>query len=319
MFDRHTTAAILCALVLGGMTPAAQSPEVAATITTTLEGPTADAGGNIYFVDVSGSRILRMGTDGAVSTFRQPSNRASGLVFDAQFRLIAAERGDTTTKTPGRITRTDLETGRVEVLADSFEGVSFQEGAGFGTPNDVTFDGRGRIYFTAGPGGSRTAGVFRIDQDGKLTRIITPTVVDNPNGLIVSPDDRILYIIEANQSQGGSRRIQAFALSPDGAASNPRVFHDFYPGRSGDGMSVDSEGNLWLAAGLNQSRGTSETLDTKAGIHVFSPAGVLIQHVPIPQDILTNTAFGGPDLRTLYVTAGHRLFRISTKIAGTRR
>ncbi|MSO57059.1 MAG: SMP-30/gluconolactonase/LRE family protein [Acidobacteria bacterium] len=289
-----------------------------------LEGPTADADGNIYFTDaVAGNRIFRLGTDGTVSLFRQPANRAPGLVFDAQFRLIAAEFGDPATNTPGRITRTDLKTGKVEVLADSYQGTKLKD------LNDVTFDGRGRIYFTY-YGTDPLRGVYRIDTDGKLTRIVSATDVDTPNGLMVSPDDRTLYVIEANQTQGGRRAIRAFDLSPEGNASNPRVFHNFYPGRSGDGGTVDSEGNVWIAAGLNGPRGKTycdppikmgcaETLDTKAGVHVFSPAGVLLKFIPITQDTVTNIAFGGPDLKTVYVTAGNTLYKFRSKIAGTRR
>ena len=113
--------------------------------------------------------------------------------------------------------------------------------------------------------------------------------------------------------------IRAYDLAEDGSVSNMRVFHDFYPGRSGDGMTIDSEGNLYVAAGLNRLRGTSETLDTVAGVHVFSPDGELLEHIPIPEDTITNAAFGGDDLRTLYVTAGKTLFRIQTDITGTRR
>ena len=113
--------------------------------------------------------------------------------------------------------------------------------------------------------------------------------------------------------------IRAYDLAQDGSVSNMRVFHDFYPGRSGDGMTIDSEGNLYVAAGLNRLRETSETLDTVAGVHVFSPEGELLEHIPIPEDTITNVAFGGDDLRTLYVTAGKTLFRINTDIPGTRR
>ena len=64
---------------------------------------------------------------------------------------------------------------------------------------------------------------------------------------------------------------------------------------------------------------TSETLDTKPGIHVFSPLGELLKFIPIPEDTVTNCAFGGEDLKTLYVTAGKTLFKIRTEIEGTRR
>ena len=98
-----------------------------------------------------------------------------------------------------------------------------------------------------------------------------------------------------------------------------RVFHNFYPGRSADGLCMDSASNLYAAAGLNRSRGTSETLDTKAGIHVFSPAGKLLRFVPVPEDTITNCTFGGPDMKTIYVTAGKTLFKIKNDIAGTGR
>jgi len=136
---------------------------------------------------------------------------------------------------------------------------------------------------------------------------------------VISPDDKTFYLIEAHPDEGHARMIRAYDLQPDGSVTNMRVFHDFYPGRSGDGMTIDSEGNLYVAAGLNRRRGTSETLDTKCGVHVFSPDGVLKQFIPIYEDTVTNTAFGGPDLKTLYVTAGKTLFKFRTEMEGTRR
>jgi len=98
-----------------------------------------------------------------------------------------------------------------------------------------------------------------------------------------------------------------------------RVFHNFYPGRSGDGMTIDVSGNLWVAAGLNQLLGTSETLDTKAGVHVFSPAGEQLDFYPINEDTVTNVTFTGEGLGTLYLTSGDKLYRIETDTTGTRR
>ncbi|RPI51428.1 MAG: SMP-30/gluconolactonase/LRE family protein [Acidobacteria bacterium] len=291
---------------------AAQSLEVAGVVNVLTEGPAADADGNLYFTDVNASRILKLDAKGQITTFRQPSNRANGLVFDAQFRLLAAEGGDPLAGTPARVTRTDMKSGKVEVLADSFEGAPFR-----GT-NDITTDGKGRIWFTNNVGGE-PGGVYRIETDGKVSRVLGPKEVQNPNGLMLSLDDRTLYVIETNQAANGHRRISAWDVGADGRASNGRTFHDFYPGRSGDGMSIDSAGNLYVAAGLVRTRGTSETLATKVGVHVFSPDGKLIHHYPITQDLLTNTAFGGPDLRTLYVTAGNTVYRTQVKIPGTRR
>jgi gluconolactonase len=125
--------------------------------------------------------------------------------------------------------------------------------------------------------------------------------------------------VESNQAEGGARMIRAYDLADDGSVSNMRVFHNFYPGRSADGLCIDSAGNLFAAAGLHRRRGTSETLDTKPGIHVFSSKGKLLRFIPIPEDTITNCAFGGRDLRTLYVTAGKTLFQIPVEIPGTRR
>ena len=314
---------ITAAILVAGAGAGAQEPaggrtlEVATTVAFT-EGPTVHADGSVYFTDIANNRILRMAPDGALSTFRRPGNRANGLIFDDQWRLLACEGGDGSTA-EARITRTDVETGEVEVVVDRYEGKLFHR------PNDLTIDGSGRIYFTDRPepehGDEYTGvnGVYRIDPDGSIERILTEPEVVRPNGIVVSPDDTTLYVIETQQREGGARLIRAFDLAEDGTASNSRVFHDFYPGRSGDGMTIDSEGNLYVAAGLNRLRGTSETLATRAGVHVFAPNGELLELIPVPEDSITNVAFGGPDLRTLYITAGKTLFRVRTDIAGTRR
>ena len=95
-----------------------------------------------------------------------------------------------------------------------------------------------------------------------------------------------------------------------------RVLYTFSPGRGADGLSIDREGNLYASAGLNQLRGTSETLHTKAGVHVISPGGKLLRFIPVPEDLVTNNAFGGPDMKTLYITAGKTLYKVRTNIAG---
>ena len=298
-------------------TVAAREVAVATTVAFT-EGPTVAEDGTVYFTDLGNNRIMRLSTDGQLSTFREPSHRANGLIFDSEWRLLACESGDGDTVLP-RVTRTNMETGEIEVIADAFEGKQLH------SPNDLSFDTQGRIYFTDRPGPNPRPdqtgvhAVYRVDPDGSIARILTEPEVVRPNGIVISPDDRTLYVIETDQSEGGPRLIRAYDLSDAGTVSNMRVFHDFSPGRSGDGMTIDSEGNLYVAAGLNRRRGTSETLDTVAGIHVFSPDGELLEHIPIPEDTITNAAFGGPDLRTLYVTAGKTLFSISTDITGTRR
>lgn len=314
-----TIAALLGAAGCGGGQDmsGARPFEVAARVAFT-EGPTVADDGSVYFTDIDNNRILVMDPDGDVETFRQPSNRANGLIFDEQGRLIACEGGDGYTA-GARVTRTTMATGEIEVLVDSYEGRLLHR------TNDVTIDGSGRIYFTdrpepgQGPEYTGVHGVYRIDHDGSVERILTEPEVERPNGVVVSPDDDTLYVIETEQAEGGPRNILAFDLAADGSASNKRVFHDFYPGRSGDGMTIDTEGNLYVAAGLNRLRGTTETLDTLAGVYVLSPDAELLEFIPIPEDTITNAAFGGPDMRTLYVTAGKTLFRIRTDVEGTPR
>ena len=299
---------IICVATPGAA--ASQQPEVATTVAFT-EGPAVDREGNVYFTDIISQRIMKLGVDGVLSTYRQSSNVANGLLIDAEGRLIACEGaaferpGVKLTGTP-RVTRTDLKTGTIEVLADRYEGKPLVG------PNDVTIDGRGRLYFTELNG----AAVYRIDAPGKVARILAAPDVRSPNGIQISPDDRKLYLVESNQGQGGPRLIRSYDLQPDGTVRNMRVLYDFSPGRSADGMSIDTQGNLYASAGMNQLRGTSETLDTKTGVYVISPDGKLLKFFPIPEDFITNNAFGGPDMKTLYVTAGKTLYKLKTDIAG---
>jgi sugar lactone lactonase YvrE/ABC-type molybdate transport system substrate-binding protein len=287
-----------------------QQPEIVTTIAFT-EGPTVDREGHVYFTDIINQRIMKLRSDGVLSTYRENSNVANGLLIDPQQRLIACEGaaferpGVKLTGKP-RVTRTDLKTGKVEVLADSYNG---QPLIG---PNDATIDSKGRVYFTELNG----AAVYRIDAPGKLARILSAPEIQSPNGIQISPDDSKLYLVEANQAQGGARMIRSYDLQPDGTVRNMRVHYNFSPGRSADGMSIDTQGNLYASAGLNQLRGTSETLDTKAGVYVISPQGKLLTFIPIAEDLITNNAFGGPDMKTLYVTAGKNLYKVRTAIAG---
>jgi gluconolactonase len=303
-------------VVIGAVIPrpaAAQQPEVATAVAFT-EGPTVDRDGSVYFSEMVFQRIMKLSASGELTVFRERSNNANGLLIDPQGRLIACEgaestRTGVTVQFKPQITRTDLRTGKIEVLADSYQGKPFVG------PNDVTIDGKGRLYFTDLTGGA----VYRLDGPGQLTRILAAPDIQRPNGIQISPDDKTLYLIEANGVQGGARLIRAYDLRADGTVANMRVHYNFYPGRSADGMSIDTQGNLYASAGMNQLRGTSETLDTKTGIYVISPQGTLVRFIPIAEDFITNNAFGGPDMKTLYVTAGKTLYKIRTEIAGLSR
>lgn len=303
-------AALISVALLMPSAAAPQQTEIATAVAFT-EGPTADRDGNVYFTELVFQRIMKLTPQGVLSVFREQSNNANGMLIDPQGRLVACEgaasqrMGVAQTFKP-QVTRTDLKTGKIEVLAESYQGKPFVG------PNDVTIDSKGRLYFTDLPGGA----VYRIDAPGQLVRILATPEIQRPNGIQISPDDSTLYLIEANQAEKGARMIRAFDLRPDGTVANMRVHYNFYPGRSADGMSIDSQGNLYASAGMGQLRGTSETLDTKTGIYVISPKGTLVKFIPIAEDYITNNAFGGPDMKTLYVTAGKTLYKLRTDIAG---
>jgi gluconolactonase len=170
-------------------------------------------------------------------------------------------------------------------------------------------DGEGRLV----------EGVYRIDAPGRVTRVITHEV-DRPNGVLVSPDDRYLYVAgNNNDTHGGERKLVRFDLTPDGALvpGSRKVIFDWGTGRGPDGMAMDREGRLYVAAGLTQDHAPYETAEVhKGGVYIFSKAEVLVNFVAIPRDEVTNCAFGGPDLRTLYITAGGSLWRWRTATPG---
>ena len=149
-----------------------------------------------------------------------------------------------------------------------------------------------------------------------MTRILAQPDIQRPNGIAVTQDARLLYLVDSCPIVGGNRKIWAFDLDDAGNPSNQRVVVDFAPGRGGDGMRLDVEGNLLIAAGLTTPRGPHETADVPAGIYLVSPSGELRGRIPIYEDVLTNLAFGGSDGRTLYITAGKSLFTTRVAIPG---
>jgi gluconolactonase len=278
------------------------------------ESPTVDKDGSVYFAENVSERILKLSPEGAVTTFREHF-RASGCLFDLNGRLILL--GQETGPKPGKpgVFRVDVASGKTETLADIYEGKPLE------APNDVTMDRKGTLYFTDRP----SVSVYRIDAPGKIVKILGAPEVQWPNGIQISPDDKTLYVVETNQAKGGARRINAYDLGADGMTSHMRVLYNFYPGRSADGMSIDEQGNLYASAGLNwpaslrfrpNRAAADETMDTKAGVYVISPQGKLLKFIPVPEDTITNNAFGGPDMKTLYITAGKTLFKVRTEIAG---
>ena len=274
------------------------------------EGPAVDSRGNVLFTNVPVSKILKWDPrKKELSVYREKTNETNGLYFAPDGSLLACE-GAT-----ARVTRRDTETGTVEVLADDFAGKRFAK------PNDLCMDDRGRVYFTSrsavdDPEHENKKAVYRIDPDGRVDQILAFPDVHMPNGIVTSPDNKLLYVIEAHPDSDHHRDIRVYDLNDDGTVSNGRVLIDFYPGRSGDGMCIDASGNLYVAAGLHATRGTSETLSTRPGIHVISPDGKLLAFRETPEDTVTNCTFGGPELKSLYVACGTLLLHIPTRIPG---
>lgn len=255
--------------------------------------------------------IVRRALDGTVSVYRKGVG-SNGLMFDRQGRLVICEAANR------RVTRIE-EDGSLTVLADRYDGHRFNQ------PNDLTLDSKGRIYFSDPCYGDRTSmemldaegrkveGVYRIDPDGKVVRVVTHEA-DRPNGLVVTPDDRTLYVADNNNDTvGGARKLWRFDLRPDGTIdpASRELVHDWGVTRGPDGVKLDAAGRLFVAAGSNRQNPPYETQDKPtAGVYVFSPQGKLLQMIPIPRDECTNCAFGGDDLKTLFVTAGGTLWSV---------
>ena len=276
------------------------------------EGPAVDKDGNVFFTNIPVNKILKWNPRSKeLTVFRDDSKGANGLRFAKNGDLLVCEGGS------GSVTRINLKKNTVSTLADAYEGKALQ------SPNDLDFDSKGRIYFSSRANNpdlqkANVKSVYRIDADGSVHQLLAEPNIHMPNGIVVSPDEKTLYLIEAHAGENRNRKILAFDLSPNGTIDNRRTLYDFYPGRSGDGMAIDEKGNLYVAAGLHKQRGTSETLDTRPGIHVISPKGELLAFRETPEDTITNCSFGGSDLRTLYITCGTYLLSIRTNIPGKR-
>ncbi len=263
-----------------------------------------------------GGHIQRLTRDGQLTVYRHDAG-TNGLLFDPQGRLLACE------PVRRRVTRTGTD-GKIEVLAKLYGGKKFNQ------PNDITVDSRGRIYFSDPRYGDRSGmeqtdkqgrpieGVYRIDPGGDVTRIITHEV-DRPNGLLVTPDDRYLFVADNNNNDvDGARKLWRFELQENGTVDikTQTLVHDWGKSRGPDGMVLDQRGNLYVAGGTNKPNLPAETNERKGGVYVFSPKGKLIEFIPIPRDEVTNCTFGDEDLKTLYITAGGTLWSVRTKFTG---
>jgi gluconolactonase len=262
------------------------------------EGPVWDGSG-LLFTNIPNSRIMRYDAgSGEFSVFRTGTNSANGLMLDKEGNLYACEGGGR------RIVRYEKE-GGVTVLCDNVAGKRLN------SPNDLAIDNQGRIWFTDPRYGDFRddmeldhESVFRLDPqpdgDWTVTRMTFDTT--SPNGLLLSPDNRTLYVAESKYGEGQKRELRAYPILADGTLGSYSVLHNFYPHRGIDGMTLDAEGNIVATAGWELS-------GPGGMIYVFAPNGRVLETHPLPCERPTNCTFGGPDLSDLYVTSieGHLL------------
>ena len=262
--------------------------------------------------------IYRVARDGAATVVRRDAG-TNGLLFDLAGRLLACEPARR------RVKRIDAD-GSVTVLAERYAGKRFN------TPNDLTVDSKGRVYFSdprygdksgmeqTDESGKTVEGVYRIDPDGTVTRVIGREV-ERANGVLVSADDRYLFVADNNNdTRNGARKLYRFDLKPDGTvdSKSQQLVYDWGTGRGPDGLKQDEKGRLYVAAGLNRPNPPFEpAADKKGGIYVLDPEnGKLLAFLPVPTDEVTNCAFGGEDRKTLYITGGGTLYSIRTVTPG---
>ena len=277
------------------------------------EGPAVGPDGFVYFSDITATATSGMQagylwqhkpSSGKTTVFRSPSGMSNGIIFDLEDRMVVAQGADF----GGRcVTRTDMTTGKSEIIAGLFNGKSLN------APNDLAIDEQGRIYFTDPRYFGHEAieqpvmGVYRIDPDGSVSLIISDA--GTPNGILVAPDQQTLYVASISMPDHFSlHALLAYDLEKDGSVSSRRVVVDFAPEYGPDGMALDVDGNLYLAR--------PAAAPHTPGIYVYSPDGQQLALIPTPVSP-ANAAFGrGPTAKTLYVTAGTSLYKIELNRKG---
>ncbi|WP_105425695.1 SMP-30/gluconolactonase/LRE family protein [Neorhizobium tomejilense] len=260
------------------------------------EGPVWFADLNcLIWSDIPNQRMMRWAPDGGVSVFRSPSNFVNGNTRDRQGRLVSCEHGGR------RVTRTEID-GSITILADRYQGKRLN------SPNDVVVRSDGSVWFTDPTYGIKsdyegyraepeqdTRNVYRLDPvSGDLEAAVTD--FGQPNGLAFSPDETKLYVADSASSHDikAPRHIRVFDVVDGRRLSNDRIFCSLDNGLP-DGFRVDMKGNVWTSAG--------------DGVHCFSPDGVLLGKILVPQTV-ANLTFGGPRRNRLFITATKSLYSV---------
>jgi gluconolactonase len=253
------------------------------------EGPAADAEGNVYFTDQPNDRIVKWSIDGKLSDFMKPCGRSNGLCFDAKGNLIACadEKNELWSISPD---------GKATVLVKEYKGKLLNG------PNDVWIRPDGGMYFTdpfykrdywkRGPKEQDGEHVYYLSADYKtLTRVTTD--LRQPNGIIGTPDGKILYVADI-----GASKTYSFDIQADGSLANKKLFCSM----GSDGMTIDDQGNVYL---------------TGRGVTVFDKGGQKIVNIPVPEGWTANVCFGGKDRQTLFITASKGLYAVRMNVKGT--
>lgn len=280
------------------------------------EGPAVDAEENVFFSDIINNRIMKLSNEGVVSVFRENSGRTNGNMFDREGRLVSCEGSEMGPGGGRRVVRSNMKTGQVEALTERYQGSRYN------SPNDLAIDLQGRIYFTDPCYGDKALmemkeeAVYRIEKDGSITRVLQQPTIQRPNGVTLSPDGKTLYLVDSNHETGGNRKIWSFDINEEDRLENQKLVYDFAPGRGGDGIRIDQKGNLWVAAGIVMPRREGETSLNPPGLYNIDSTGKLLGFIGVPEDLITNLAFGGSDKKTVYITAGKTLFKVKTNVAG---
>lgn len=244
------------------------------------EGPAMGPDGVLVYSDVPTNRILQFKPGQGATVLREDSGAANGNAFDGQGRMYTCEGGTR------RVTRT-LKNGKVEVLAERFEGKRFT------APNDIAVRKDGNIYFTDPAFGKQADtkelpffGVFRISPKGELEAVARMDT--RPNGIAISPDGKTLFVAMSDE-----RTVRAWDLDRSGKAANGRIVISGIDGVP-DGIRVDSKDRLYVAC---------------RGVAIYSPEGKLLRMVEMPETPanVEVVEHGG---WMVYVTARRSLYRI---------